>query len=192
MFFCLFELSRNPEALQKVQEELDEVSKNSETDELTYKTLDQLTYLDCCIMETLRLYPSVPFIFRECSKDYNVPDSKLVIPKGTSVFVPLMGLHRDPEIFENPLQFKPERFLNSSNGSGNSKGLFYLPFGDGPRICIGMRLGKFSAKLGLASILSKFNFELTDKEMMNEVLEFHPNQAILNPVKAFNLKVTVR
>jgi cytochrome P450 family 6 len=138
------------------------------------------------------MYPPVPLLFRSCLKDYKVSDSDLVIPKGTSVFIPLMGLQRDPEIFENPLQFKPERFENSPNGNGNSKGLFYLPFGDGPRICIGMRMGKLTTKLGLSLILSNFNVELNDKEMMHEVLKFHPNQLVLNPMKPFNLKVTKR
>ena len=192
MSFCLFELARNPEALKKVQAEVDNVFKTAGPEGVSYDMLDKLTYLDCCINETMRLYPSLPFLFRECSKDYNVPDSKLVIHEGTTVFISLMGLHRDPDIFKNPLQFKPEIFLNSSNGNGNSEGLFYMPFGDGPRICIGMRMGKLTVKLGLSMILSKFNVELTDKEMMNEVLEFHPNQAILNPLKPFNLKITTR
>lgn len=192
MSFCLFELARNPEKLQKAQEEIDKVFKTAGPDGITYEMLDQLSYLECCVDETLRLYPVVPFLFRECFKDYKVPDHDLVIPKGTSVFIPLIGLQRDPEIFENPMEFKPERFVDSSNGSGNSKGLFYMPFGDGPRNCIGARMGKLVTKIGLALILSKFNVELHDKDLMHKTLTFHPNAGILSPIKPFNLKVTTR
>lgn len=137
MSFCLYELAKNPDVLQKVQEEVDKVFKTAGPDGITYELLDQLTYLELCVNETLRMYPPIPFLFRKCLNDYKVPDSDLVIPKGTSVFIPLFGLQRDPKIYENPMQFKPERFLNSPNGNGNSKGLFYMPFGDGPRNCIG-------------------------------------------------------
>jgi cytochrome P450 family 6 len=137
MSFCLFELARNKNILQKVQEEIDEAFKNAGSDGITYEMLDSLKYLECCVDETLRFYPPLPFLFRGCLRDYKVPGSDLVIPKGTSVLIPMFGLHRDPEIYENPMQFKPERFLDSATGNGISKGLFYTPFGDGQRICIG-------------------------------------------------------
>jgi cytochrome P450 family 6 len=95
--------------------------------------IHDLKYLECCLDEALRLYPTLSTLFRKCVKDYKIPNSDLVIKKGTQVHVPIMGMQRDPEIYEDPLQFKPERFLNSSNGSGKGKGVFYAPFGDGPR-----------------------------------------------------------
>ena len=131
--FCLLELSRNPQIQQKVQNEIDKVIKNSNSTELTYEMLGELKYLECCIDETLRKYPIGPILVRECLKDYAVNGTDQVIEKGTAVFIPLLGLHRDPDIFEDPLEFKPERFLDSMTGNGTSGGLFYLPFGDGPR-----------------------------------------------------------
>lgn len=62
----------------------------------------------------------------------------------------------------------------------------------GPRNCIGMRLGKLTTKIGLAVILSKFHLELSDKEMTDKELEFHPGQFVLTPRKPFNLKITKR
>lgn len=102
-----------------------------------------------------------------------------------------LGFHRDPEIYENPMEFIPERFIDSPTGS-SAKGCYYLPFGDGPRNCIGMRMGKLTSKLGLALILSKFNVELADSTMKDKELEFHPVQFILCPLKEFNLKITPR
>lgn len=129
MNFCLIELCKNLKIQQKVQEELDNVVNE---DELTYENLNDLKYLECCIDETLRKYPIVPMLNRVCTNDFKFSNTNFVIEKGTQVFIPVLGLHRDPKIFENPLEFKPERFLNSPNGNGISKGIFYLPFGDGP------------------------------------------------------------
>lgn len=92
-----------------------------------------MKYVDCCIDEALRKYPINPLLFRTATQDYIIPNTNVKIDKGKNVFLPILGLQRDPEIYENPMQFKPERFLDSVNGNGNAKGLFYLPFGDGPR-----------------------------------------------------------
>lgn len=92
-----------------------------------------MKYLDCCIDETLRKYPATPIIFRMCTKSHKFAGTDWTIDRGTLLFISLLGLHRDPDIFDDPLKFKPERFLNSSTGNGKSDGIFYLPFGSGPR-----------------------------------------------------------
>ena len=133
MGFCLFELCKNPNLQRKVQDEIDQVLESNSIDSITYSSLQEMKYLECCIDETLRKYPLV-FISREVAKDTLIPTTDLVIEKGTNVYISVMGMHRDPDIYENPLEFKPERFLNSSNGNAKIKnGLFYLPFGSGPR-----------------------------------------------------------
>lgn len=192
MSFCLYELAKNPDIQRKVQEETDKVFKSKEQEGVTYDMLGELKYLECCIDETLRKYPIVPIHFRTATKEYKLSGSDLTIPKGSSVLVPVLGFHRDPDIYDNPLEFRPERFLNSHNGGGNSDGVFYTPFGDGPRNCIGMRMGKLTTKIGLAFILAKFKLELSDKEMADKELEFNPKQFILTPQKPFNIKITPR
>lgn len=128
MNFCAIELCKNPKIQRKIQEELDEVVKDGE---LTYETLNKLKYLDCCIDETLRKYPILPALSRVCTKQYKFADSDLVIEKGTSVFIPVIGLHHDPDIYENPMEFKPERFMDSPTGSSRT-GIYYNAFGEGP------------------------------------------------------------
>lgn len=192
MCFCLYELAKNQNLQRKAQQEIDNLMKLSGSDDINYEMLNEMKYLECCIDEALRKYPIVPLLMRQCTEDYTIPESDLVIPKGTAIMIPVLGFHRDEEIYENPLEFKPERFLNSSNGSGKAKGLFYVPFGDGPRNCIGMRLGKLTAKLALVIVLRNFNVELDDKGMADSELEFHPKQFILTPLKDFNLKVVSR
>lgn len=82
------------------------------------------------MFETLRKYTPLPLLNRECVRDYKVTDSDIVIKKGTPVIIPIFGLQRDPEIYENPLEFKPERFMNNPSGS-DVEGSYYLPFGEG-------------------------------------------------------------
>lgn len=140
----------------------------------------------------MRKYPIAPSLMRESNQKYTIPGTDRIIPKGTSIFIPVLGYNRDPDIFESPLKFKPERFLNSPTGGGKSSGCFYLPFGDDPRNCIGARLGKLKVKVGLAVVLTKFNIELDDKDMTDKEVEFHPKQFLLTPLKSFNLKVSPR
>ena len=134
MHFLLFELSRNQKAKQKLQQEIDSILDSQKSDEITYDALLNMRYLDCCINETLRKYPLGGLLNRVNSKDYKIPDSDVTIPKGTSIFIPFFGIQRDPNHYDDPMKFLPDRFEGSANG--NSKidvGLVYAPFGDGPR-----------------------------------------------------------
>ena len=132
MSYCLFELAKNLYIQRAVQDEIDRHG------DITYDSINAMKYLDCCVDETLRKYPPVPMLNRECSKDYKIPNTNLTIPKGTPILIPVLGLHRDPQIYQNPLEFKPERFATNSTGS-DAEGLYYMPFGDGPRVCIGKK-----------------------------------------------------
>ncbi len=83
----------------------------------------------------MRKYPGVPMLLRTCTKDYQVPDSKFVIERGTLVYIPIYGLHHDPQYFPDPEKFDPDRF--SEAGKASRPYYAYLPFGEGPKICIG-------------------------------------------------------
>jgi len=117
----------------KVQEEIDEEMKAANSKEITYDMLGKMKYLECCIDEALRKYPIVPVIIRECTKDYTFSGTNWTVEKGTQIFMPILAIQRDSNIYENPMEFIPERFMNSPNGQGKSEGLYYMPFGDGPR-----------------------------------------------------------
>lgn len=88
-----------------------------------------------CHAETLRLYPAIAFLVRMCVMDYPVPDSDFVIEKGEILFIPINGMHHDPQYFPNPESFNPERF--SEDAETPIPNYCFLPFGEGPRICIG-------------------------------------------------------
>jgi cytochrome P450 family 6 len=85
--------------------------------------------------ETLRKHPPVTFLTRKCNKDYRIPGTDLVLEKGVQVVIPVLGLHQDPKYFTSPEEFLPDRFTES--GNSQRPNYVYLPFGEGPRVCIG-------------------------------------------------------
>lgn len=86
-------------------------------------------------LETFRKYATLPGLSRCCTKDYHVPDSNIILKKGTNIFIPVDGIHYDPEYYPDPEKFDPTRF---SEENKNKRHQFtFLPFGEGPRICIG-------------------------------------------------------
>lgn len=192
MNFCMFELCKNPHIQKKVHEELDNLWKSGDVNDLTYEVLGSMKYLDWCIDETLRKYPIVPILNRESARDHTFAGTNLKVEKGTPITIPALGIQRDPEIYDNPMEFRPERFENSSTGNPNVKGVCYMPFGDGPRNCIGARMGKLQTKIGLASVLLKFRYELADQSMMHKELEFDPVQFIMTPKTNVMLRATAR
>jgi cytochrome P450 family 6 len=138
MVLCLYELTKNQQLQRTVQEEIDRVLKGVPVEEISFDMLSQLKFLDCCILETLRKYPPAPFLIRECTKAYTLPGENITIPLGTPLIISTFGLHRDSDIYEKPNEFYPARFLTAK--AEKPRGAYY-PFGEGPRICIGMRMG---------------------------------------------------
>lgn len=86
--------------------------------------------------ETLRKHPPVAILNRVCTKDIDLPTTNLHISKGVDVVIPVLAIQRDPNIYPDPMKFDPERF--SEKNIANRHPYAYLPFGEGPRICIGM------------------------------------------------------
>ena len=87
------------------------------------------------ISETLRKHPPVPMLNRECSRPYKIPGTDIVLEKGTRVLIPVTPLHYDPRYYPEPEMFDPERFCEEEKQKRHH--YVYLPFGEGPRICIG-------------------------------------------------------
>ena len=128
---------------------------------------NDIPYLDMVISETLRIYPVTLRVDRVPADDYEYNGMK--IEKGTVWSVPIYVLHHDPVIYPNPDVFDPERFTPEAKRQLENN-CQYLPFGQGPRICIGMRFATLEIKLTLCSILKKYEFQLCDKTPVNIVL----------------------
>ncbi|XP_059222053.1 cytochrome P450 6d1 [Stomoxys calcitrans] len=155
----LYEMAMYPEVLAKAQKEVDDILKKHGLKAdgcLTYEAIQDMKYLQMCVKETTRKYPGLPFLNCQCTKDYPVPDTKLVIPKGTGIIIPLLGIHRDPQHFPNPQVYKPERFAEETL---EYNPVAYMPFGEGPRHCIAQRMGVLNTQTALAKILANFKIE---------------------------------
>ncbi|KAK5638808.1 hypothetical protein RI129_013103 [Pyrocoelia pectoralis] len=176
MSFCLYELSRDQDLQDKVREEIVSVLELHDG-EFTYDAIREMKYMQQVIDEVLRKYPPLPMLNRKCVMDYKLPGTDLVIEKGTNVMIPLYGLHYDPEYFPDPECFDPERFNEE-----NKKKVIpftYMPFGEGPRVCIGLRFGLMQTGIGIALLLNKFRFSLSEKTKL---------PLIMNP-SSFSLSV---
>ncbi|KAI4460047.1 cytochrome p450 [Holotrichia oblita] len=160
MSFVLLELALNQDVQIKLRDEINTVM-NRYNNEIVYEALGEMQYLDMVINESLRKYPPIPINSRECNKDYKVPNTDLVLPKGQAVFIPTQGIHYDPEYYPDPEKFDPMRF--SVENMSKLPQFAFMPFGGGPRICLGQRFALIQSKVGLISLVQNFKFKINSK-----------------------------
>ncbi|KAF5290750.1 hypothetical protein FQR65_LT11531 [Abscondita terminalis] len=172
--FTLHELSVNVDVQQKLREEILKVIEKYGG--LTYEAVQDMKYLHMVISETLRKYSLTPILNREAVSDYKFEKTGLVIDKGTIILITQQGLHWDPQYFPEPEKYNPERF--SDDNKDKIPNYVYLPFGDGPRNCIGERFGLLSSKLGVIQILREFKVEKNSKT--RHPLEFSRSPILLS------------
>lgn len=162
--WAMTELLKNPGAMNKIREELEQQIAE---DFVREEDLVKLPYLYACVKETLRLHPPAPLLLpHRAIEDCEV--MQYTIPKDTQVFVNVWAIARDPTIWETPLSFKPERFLNS-NVSYKGNDFQYLPFGSGRKICAGMPMAIRQVQMTLASLVHKFEWCLPDTVKPEEI-----------------------
>ncbi|XP_076679139.1 putative cytochrome P450 6a14 [Andrena cerasifolii] len=182
---ALYELALNTDVQDKLRKEIAEhYEKNN--GELKYDHVKDMTYLDLVFRETLRKYPPGAFLLRKSMCDYTFNGTKVTIPKKTFVWIPVLGIHRDPKVYPNPDAFIPERFDDDAVAARNP--MHYMPFGDGPRNCIGARFAVYQSKVGLIKILRNHKVEVCEKTMIPYVID--PTAFILSPKEGIYLKIT--
>ncbi|XP_030874277.1 thromboxane-A synthase-like [Leptonychotes weddellii] len=151
-----------------------------------YSSLQEgLTYLDMVIAETLRIYPPAFRFTREAARDCEVRGQH--IPAGTVVEVAVGALHHDPEYWPQPETFNPERF--KAEAQRQRRPFTYLPFGAGPRSCLGVRLGLLEVKLTLLRVLRRFRFEACVETPVPLQLE---SKSALGPKNGVYIKIVSR
>ncbi|KAL0052923.1 hypothetical protein WJX82_009946 [Trebouxia sp. C0006] len=156
--YALYEIARNPLVQQKLQEEVDMFGCDRE---LSFDDLCSFPYAEAVFLEGMRLHPPVtPFIalIRESSEDTELGGFKL--PAGTKVGINVLGMHHNPKHFPDPQDFLPERFLDGPKGPPSRHLYAYLPFGVGPRKCIGHKFAMEEGVLTLVRLLQHFSFSL--------------------------------
>ena len=149
-------LGRNPDAAARLRTELDDVLGDRRA---TMADLPELDYTDRVVKEALRLYPPAYVIFREPAEDVRLGPYRL--REGTNVTLPAFKIHRDGRFFDDPDDFRPERWAGDLEDE--IPDYAYFPFGGGPRHCIGMRFATTELKLVLATMARELAFDPTDE-----------------------------
>uniref|UniRef100_A0A8D1EY95 Cytochrome P450 3A n=2 Tax=Sus scrofa TaxID=9823 RepID=A0A8D1EY95_PIG len=181
--FLAYILATHPDVQQKLQEEIDATFPSKALP--SYDSLAQMEYLDMVVNEILRLYPIAARLERVCKKDVEIHG--VSVPKGTVMMVPVFSIHRDPELWPEPEEFRPERFSKKNKDTINP--YTYLPFGTGPRNCIGMRFALMNMKLALVRVLQNFSFKPCKETQTPLKLS---SQGLIQPEKPILLKVVPR
>nr|AZR39447.1 cytochrome P450 [Agasicles hygrophila] len=168
MSFMAYELAINPAEQSRLREEILETLQNC-NGHLTYEALLKMEYMDMVVSESLRKWPAQMATDRQCTKPYVIqpesPDEKpLQIEENSIVWIPIYAIHNDPKYYENPEKFDPERF--SEENKGNIAPYTYLPFGLGPRNCIGSRFALLELKTVFFYLLLKFEIVPTKKSQI--------------------------
>ncbi|XP_046449670.1 cytochrome P450 4c3-like [Daphnia pulex] len=184
MTWFLYCLAMHPHHQDLVTEEVDQIFGDSDRP-CSIQDVAELKYLECCIKETLRLYPSVPAVMRYITEDIHVGGYK--IPAGVSVSLMIYGMHHNPLVYPDPQTFNPERFL-PENVLGRHPYAF-VPFSAGPRNCIGQKYGLLEIKIVLANLLRRFRFSVADP---SKPMLIPSSEVVLKPKQGVPLIVSKR
>ncbi|KAB1220499.1 Cytochrome P450 82C4 [Morella rubra] len=175
-------LLNNREALKKAQQELDlQVGREREVKESDVKNL---VYLQAVVKETMRLYPSAPLLIpHESSEDCTIAGYH--VPAGTRLFVNVSKIHRDPNVWSDPNEFRPERFLTTSQKNVDFRGqsFEYLPFGSGRRVCPGISFALHVMHLTLANLLHAFEITTPFDEPVDMAVGLGPTNLKATPLE---------
>ncbi|KAI3807007.1 hypothetical protein L1987_22927 [Smallanthus sonchifolius] len=158
-------LLRNPHAMKKLQEEVRKVANGKP--KITEDDLDQMPYLKAVVKETFRMHMPLPLLVpRESTRDVKLMGYN--IAAGTQVLINAWAVGRDPSLWDNPEEFRPERFLDSSV---DYRGLHFelTPFGSGRRKCPGIQFAMSVNELVIASLVHKFDFGLPDAQKVEDL-----------------------
>ncbi|KAL3906270.1 MAG: hypothetical protein SGILL_009339, partial [Bacillariaceae sp.] len=199
--WALFELTKSPEKMAKIREEIDRVVGDKQP---TLEDIKEMEYVRLVISETLRLYPQPNLLIRRCRTEDNLPAGggrEATVIRGMDIFLPLYNIHRDERFWPNANTFDPERFtrpyknpdIPDWNGFDPDKwrgtklypneiasDFAFLPFGGGARKCVGDEFAVMEAAVTLAMVLRRFDFDFdaskfTDVDIMDHPMDLnHP------------------
>ncbi|NXS30473.1 CP3AO protein, partial [Pomatostomus ruficeps] len=181
--YIAYNLATHPDVQQRLQDEVDAHLPNKATP--TYNAITQMEYLDMVVNESIRLYPAGGRLERVCKKTVEL--NGVTIPKDMVVTIPAFVLHRDPQYWPEPDEFRPERFSKENKESIDP--YTFLPFGAGPRNCIGMRFALLVVKVAVVVLLQNFSFRTCRETPIPLVLD---TKGFMQPKKPIVLKMVPR
>ncbi|XP_049294625.1 probable cytochrome P450 9f2 isoform X3 [Anopheles funestus] len=187
--FLVYEVTIAPDIQQRLYDEILQVSESLDGKSLTYDALQGMRYLDMVVSEALRKWDPAPGTDRLCNQDYKISnDPEIIIPKGSTVFIPIAGLHYDPNFYPDPDRFDPERF-NEENRQKIPLGA-YIPFGVGPRNCIASRFALMEIKTIVYHLL--LNYEFNRSERTTVPIKLAKGLTPLKPEKGIYVQLNPR
>ncbi|EOA24060.1 hypothetical protein CARUB_v10017280mg [Capsella rubella] len=190
MTWAMTELMRHPRVMKKVQSEIRNQIGNKST--ISLDDLNHLHYLKMVINETWRLHPPSPLMVpREAMSEFEI--NGYTIPVKTRLYVNIWAIGRDPDIWKDPEEFIPERFINSGIDS-KGQNFELLPFGSGRRMCPAMYMGTTMVEFGLANMLYQFDWKLPEGMVVEDIdMDESPgintskkNELVLVPLRRLN------
>ncbi|KAK6158035.1 hypothetical protein DH2020_005349 [Rehmannia glutinosa] len=164
--WVMAEILNNPQAMKRAQQELtDIVGLNNIVEE---SHMSKLKYLEAVVKETFRLHPPLPLLIPRLPSQSTVIGG-YTIPKNSRVLLNVWANYKDPNVWENPSEFQPDRFLNEGSGNWDYMGnnFHYLPFGSGRRVCPGLPLAERMVMYLLATLLHSFDWKLPEGEKLD-------------------------
>ncbi|XP_061712886.1 cytochrome P450 6B2-like [Cydia pomonella] len=187
MGFMLYRLALDIKIQDRLRNEIDEYLERH-SDRIELDTLNELQYLDQVFSETLRIYPIVDSLQRKAGNDYELPGMNVKVAKDQVVIASVSGIHHDEKYYPEPEKFDPDRF--SPENVADRHSFAYLPFGLGPRHCIGMRFARVQSWVCIIRLLSKFRLEAGK----NTVRSFsnNPYRIVIAPNKTIYVNVYPR
>ncbi|XP_045464627.1 cytochrome P450 9e2-like [Harmonia axyridis] len=187
----VYEMAINPDVQKKLIDEIDE--NWPEDDKPSYNKVMNMTYLDMVVSEALRKWPNGIQTDRVVTKEYTIEpelpgDKPLTLEEGSILLIPILGMHYDPKYFPNPEKFDPERF--SPENKHNIDPYTYMPFGIGPRNCIGSRFALMEVKALLFYLFR--HFEVVPIEKTEIPIKFNKNAFGFIPENGYHLGLKKR
>lgn len=152
--WCLVQLAADHASRHRLEREVDEVTGGRE---VTPDHLGRMPFVEAVLKETMRLHPPAYLVGRYTLRDLEV--EKAFLPAGTLVLVNIYGIHRSPKLFREPERFLPDRFMPANDALIPKRA--YMPFGTGPRTCIGNHFAMIEARLALAAMTRRARLERT-------------------------------
>lgn len=158
-FFCAYMsylLAQHQSCQDQLRDEMNNVLGGRT--EVTPDDFSEMKYLQKIMQETLRLYTIIPCVSRYATDEIHIKEANVTIPKGANILIPMFLINRDPELWENPSEFNPNRFEGKGNEFTSAKNGFF-PFGYGARTCIGNTLSQLEAAVFMCHLLRKFRLK---------------------------------
>ncbi|XP_076303803.1 cytochrome P450 9e2-like isoform X1 [Lasioglossum baleicum] len=181
--FVAYQLAVHPEIQEKLRDEIKSIIAEN-NGEMTFEGLKDLKYMEQVISESQRHNSALIYLKKECTEAYELTGSDGLTVKmrpGMQVLVPITALHHDPQYWSDPKVFDPDRF--SDERKQNIEKMSFIPFGEGPRMCVGMRMAMLMMKCCLVSLLNNYKIELSPKTTVP--LKFSKYHFFSEPIDGF-------